>query len=76
MLDNRDYCSRFNLTEFMDSKNTALHIVCKEDRLDLLNKILDKYDVDIQMKNKDGQSVIELVTNAQIMKRLLDYDYK
>lgn len=75
ILDNSNYYSQFSLAEFMDGKNTALHIVCKEGRLDLLNKILDKYDINIQTKNKDGQSIVELVTNAQIMKKLLDYDY-
>ncbi|AYV78798.1 MAG: hypothetical protein Edafosvirus34_8 [Edafosvirus sp.] len=75
MLDNKDYCSKFNLTDYMDDKNNMLHAVCQNNRMDLLERILSSYDVDLNIKNRDGKTALDLVTNVQMMRKLLEYDF-
>jgi len=75
MLDNKNYCTSFNLTEFMNDRDTMLHIVCQSNRVDLLDKMLLSYDVDINVKNKEGKTPLDISTNNQIMRKLLEYDF-
>jgi hypothetical protein len=59
-----EYCqnnSEFsgNLFTLIDGTNTMLHIVCKNERKDLLKLIIDNFDFLTDLQNGDGQKLID-----------------
>jgi hypothetical protein len=81
MLKNPATTSTCSFTEYFDSEDTILHIVCRNNNINLLDYILRNYDVDINIKNKNNERPIDVVNifeknSIEIIKMIKDYELK
>lgn len=76
ILNNPDYCSDFDFTDFIDGNDTVLHVICRNNNVNLLNKLLDRYNVDVNIKNKNNQMPVEVTMSTEVTKKLIEYQYK
>jgi hypothetical protein len=80
MLDNPQVGQKFNLNEYIDGTNTPLHVLCKNNKTDTLKTVLDRYHVDVDIQNKDGLKLIDVLpqdpSSYETMKLLLSNEAK
>lgn len=72
-VENPEMYPEINLQNLYDGENTILHVVCKECRLDLMQKITQKFYVDFDVKNKKGQHMIDMIPTNQKGVDMLKY---
>lgn len=81
MIKNPEFSATLDFSEFVDGTDTILHILCKDCRLDLIEYLLDMYDIDINIKNLHGLTPYELLPfdhnddSVKIITKLLKYEY-
>jgi hypothetical protein len=79
-LDNPQHSAKLKFDDYMDGTNTVLHIICINKRHDLLKKLLESYDVNTNIMNKDQKTPFDLLSDDKstvlMMRELSDYNLK
>lgn len=89
MFDTHDYCnmlqymiknpllkSKYNIDEFVNDNDAAIHVATKENNDELVQAICTNFNVNISRKNKEGKTPIDIAmenNNTKIMKSLLTF---
>ena len=83
MLQNPESCYKLPIKSLYNNTDTVLHIICKDGKDDLLEDILNYYDVDTEIKNKEGLTPLEVINfeknpknSIKMVKQLLNYKIK
>lgn len=64
MIENPEYHEKISLTEYFNGVDTILHILFKKGRIDLIKKLMIYHnDIDFDIKNAVGQTVIDSLPN-------------
>jgi len=63
-----------NLQDF--NGNTALHIACENNNIDLTMLLLECLDIDINLKNKSGKTAYQLTTSYEIKREINKEHYE
>jgi len=76
VLENPASCSDYSVTEYLDGVNNMLQIAIKNNRIDLVIKLLTNYKFNLDEKNKLGESVFDMTKNTDILKILFECKYE
>jgi len=80
MLTCPEYSSSLNFTDYVDNKDTVLHLICRHARYDLLQRVLTLYDVDPKVQNVDHITPYDVLPfnsgdkSTKIMADLVKYE--
>ena len=78
-LTHPEYGGTLSLTEFLDGGDTILHLLFRRGRVDLVDKLSREFDVDFDVKNVQGQSVLDVInygdsaTATRLLQKFLDH---
>lgn len=61
MIKNSNCCENLSLSEYFDGVDTALHILFKKGRIDLVNTLVSCYDIDFDIKNGNNESLLDVL---------------
>jgi|AntRauTorckE6833_2_1112554.scaffolds.fasta_scaffold12793_2 hypothetical protein len=76
LIDNDKF--EFDLENNFDDNETIVHILVRNDRGDLLRKLLQSFDLHFDKKNKFGETPLDIATkcnNCEMVKMILEYGY-
>ncbi|AYV84015.1 MAG: hypothetical protein Hyperionvirus15_53 [Hyperionvirus sp.] len=65
MISNKEYCSNLSLNEFFDGVDTVVHILFRNGRVDLVERLLETFDVDLGVKNSEGKTLLDVVNYGE-----------
>lgn len=61
MINNPKFCDNVSLKDYCDGNDTILHLLTRKNKYDIIVKIANLYDVDFDVKNKNGESVLDVI---------------
>jgi hypothetical protein len=61
MINNPKFCENISLKDYCDGNDTILHLLTRKNKYDMMVKISNLYDVDFDVKNKNGESVLDVI---------------
>lgn len=79
MFNNPKFSTNLSFSEYVDGTDTILHLLVRRNKYDLLNNIVAVYDVDFDIKNKNGEIVLDVIdfsdprSSRQIIRTILAY---
>lgn len=82
MLSYPEFSSSLNFTNYVDDKDTVLHVICRYARYDLLQKVLKLYDVNPRVENIEHKTPYDVLPfnsgdkSTKIMADLIKYEYE
>lgn len=61
MLDNSEYCQQLSFDEYFDGNDTIMHILYRNGKPDLVDKIMTSYKINMDVKNASGESLLDVI---------------
>lgn len=73
-INNPDVSPSFDFTKYFDGENTILHIMAKNGRYDLIERLNNLYGVDFDIRNKHGEHIIDVAKQGdfEFIKKLVN----
>jgi hypothetical protein len=76
MISNIEEYPDFDPNKLIDTTDNSFHYACRKNNIQLVNNLLNNFDINIKESNKELTNAFDLTTDTAIKFLLLDYRYE